>query len=186
MPKAVKNLNDLINTDTYKQCFHDNYEGLHTYAFYILKDNEEARDIVQLAFVKLWQKRQDVDLAGAGRAYLYKSVYHLSLNVIRKKKVRQIHRNNVLVNATDACYENSMEIKEVSDRIRTAIEMLPPKCREIFCKSRFGEMKYAEISDELHISVKTVEAQIGKALKILRESLSDIVTVLILISALFK
>ena len=73
----------------------------------------------------------------------------------------------------------------MSDRIRTAIEILPPKCREIFCKSRFEGMKYAEISDELHISIKTVEAQIGKALKILRESLSDIITVLILISALF-
>jgi RNA polymerase sigma-70 factor (ECF subfamily) len=186
MPKAVNNLNNLINTDVYKQCFLDNYEGLHSYAFNILKDNEEARDIVQLAFVKLWQKRQEVDLVGAGRAYLYKSVYHLSLNVIRSRKVRYKYRNNVLVNTTDACYDNIMEIKEVSDRIRAAIEVLPPKCREIFCKSRFEEMKYVEISEELHISVKTVEAQIGKALKILRESLSDIITVLILISALFK
>lgn len=185
MSKAVKNLNDLINTDIYKQCYHDNYEGLHAYAFTILKDNEDARDIVQLAFVKLWQKKHEVDLAGAGKAYLYKSVYHLSLNLIRNKKVRYNYRNKVLANTNDACYDNIMEIKEVSDRIRTAIEILPPKCREIFCKSRFEGMKYAEISDELHISIKTVEAQIGKALKILRESLSDIITVLILISALF-
>jgi RNA polymerase sigma-70 factor (ECF subfamily) len=71
------------------------------------------------------------------------------------------------------------EEKEIRNRIHRAIETLPPRCKEVFCKSRFEGKKYSEIANELSISVKTVEVQMGKALKILRKTLADIITTII-------
>jgi len=71
------------------------------------------------------------------------------------------------------------EEREIRNRIYQAIETLPPRCKEVFCKSRLEGKKYSEIASELSISVKTVEVQMGKALKILREILADIITTLI-------
>ncbi len=81
--------------------------------------------------------------------------------------------------------DNEWKTGEVNNRISAAIDALPPKCREVFCKSRFEEEKYAEIATALNISVKTVESADGKV-KILRELLANIITILIFLIAYFK
>ncbi|WP_186774467.1 RNA polymerase sigma-70 factor [Chitinophaga pinensis] len=183
-------MNKLINPqsakDIYRQCFHDNFERLHRYAFTLLQDNEEARDVVQQAFIKLWQKRDEINLELAGRSYLYTTVQRLCINIYRHNKVRRHYKDSVLATHQEEYTDHQLENREISNRISAAMDALPPKCREIFCKSRFEEKKYAEIAAELNISVKTVEVQMGKALKIMREQLADIITISIILIAYFK
>jgi RNA polymerase sigma-70 factor (ECF subfamily) len=183
-------LNKLINPqsakDVYKQCFQDNFERLHRYAFTLLQDNEEARDVVQLAFVKLWQKWEMVKLEEAGRAYLYTTVKRECYNIFRSKKVRRGYASTVLATHQEEYTDDRMENREVHNRIHAAIEVLPLKCREVFFKSRFEEKKYAEIAAELNISVKTVEVHMSKALKIMREQLADLITISIILIAYFN
>jgi RNA polymerase sigma-70 factor, ECF subfamily len=139
-----------------------------------VKDNEEAEDIVQIVFVKLWEKRNQVNIGQSGQSYLYKSVYHLCLNSIRDKKVKATYTEKFPA-PTAALINNNTDEKETNNRIINAIETLPPKCKEIFVKNRNEGKRYAEIAGELNISVKTVEAQMGKALKILRNLLADLI-----------
>jgi RNA polymerase sigma-70 factor (ECF subfamily) len=166
--------------DTFKQYFEEYFEKLYHYAFTIVRDNDEAKDIVQTAFVKLWEKRNEVNLFASAKSYLYTSVYHLSLNSIRNNRTRAQHRHK-LISTNSGIDANEAEERETRKRIQLAIDTLPEKCKEVFFKSRMEGKKYASIADELNISVKTVEAQIGKALKILREQLADLIVVLSII-----
>jgi RNA polymerase sigma-70 factor (ECF subfamily) len=159
----------------FKKTFDVYFDKLYRYAFTIVQDNSEAKDIVQSAFIKLWAKRNEVD---AERPYLYTTVYNLSLNAVRNRTVRARHLQYLgSLSETDRRYTS--EEKEIVKRINQVIEKLPPKCREIFQRNRFEGKKYAEIATELGISVKTVEAQMGKALKHLRENLSDLLMVML-------
>ncbi|MEP6950958.1 MAG: RNA polymerase sigma-70 factor [Ginsengibacter sp.] len=160
--------------ELFEECFHNYYDSLHRYAFTIVKDNEEAEDIVQIAFIKLWEKRNHVNIEQSGRFYLYKSVYHLCLNSIRDKKAGQKYVEK-FPKPMAAGVNDVTDERETNGRVINAIETLPPKCKEIFIKSRNEGKRYADIATELNISVKTVEAQIGKALKILRNLLADLI-----------
>jgi RNA polymerase sigma-70 factor (ECF subfamily) len=170
----------------FERCFHETYEGLHRYAYSIVKDNEEARDIVQRVFIKFWEKQDTLNVQQSARVYLYTAVHNLCLNTIRDKKTRKRYIDHYTHSASNTTWESGAEEKELERRITTAIEALPPRCKEVFCKSRLEGKRYAEIAEELQISVKTVEVQMGKALKILRSLLADtITTILILIIRLF-
>ena len=171
----IKHAQDHIGLEeSYKQCFDQYFERLYGYSFTIVGDNAEAKDIVQSAFVKLWEKRNDVNWPAAVQSYLYTTVYRLSLNTIRNRKIREGHHQKI-VTTQQGEERNMAEEKERSTRIQQAIDDLPPRCKEIFYKSRMEGKKYAAIATELDISIKTVEAQIGKALKILREQLADLI-----------
>jgi RNA polymerase sigma-70 factor (ECF subfamily) len=165
----------------FRQCFHEYFDKLYSYAFTMVKNNAEAKDIVQTAYIKLWEKRNEVNLAVSARAYLYTTVYHLSLNTIRNRKIREGHHKQMM-HAVSAGHTNSAEEKETGTRITNLVNDLPPRCKEVFCKNRYEGKKYKEIADELGISIKTVEVQMGKALKFLRENLSDLLIITWLIS----
>jgi RNA polymerase sigma-70 factor (ECF subfamily) len=165
--------------ELYKQCFNLYFERLYHYAYTIVKENDAAKDIVQAAFIKLWEKRNGIDLENSAKSYLYTSVYNLSLNTIRNRNSREGHHQQM--RPVEFISEpNSAEQKEIRKRINEEIEKLPERCREVFYKSRMEGKKYAQIAEEMDISVKTVEGQIGKALKILRENLSDLATIFII------
>jgi RNA polymerase sigma-70 factor (ECF subfamily) len=163
----------------YKQCFHEYFGKLFGYAFTIVKDNAEAKDIVQSAFVKLWEKRGEINFPGAARAYLYTTVYHLALNTVRDRKIRERHHPDMAPAAHVDSIDTAQE-KEIKARIQHAIDALPPRCREVFCKSRLEGKKYSTIAAEMNISVKTVEVQMGKALKLLREQLAGLASICII------
>lgn len=165
-------------TAVVERYFQSHFEGLYRYAFTILKNNDEAKDAVQAVFVKLWEKRATINEQQSVQAYLYTSVYHYCLNVKRNEKVRTAYVQN---NQTIQHQFNDALISRENIKIITeALESLPPQCKLIFFKSRFEKMKYAEIAKEMDISIKTVEGQVGKALKILREKLSEVMVLFIL------
>ncbi|NSL85434.1 RNA polymerase sigma-70 factor [Chitinophaga solisilvae] len=161
-----------------ERAFHLYFEGLHRYAFTILKDNDEAKDAVQSVFLKLWEKRAGLDEQQSVKSYLYTAVYHYCLNIKRHEKVKDSYIS-ASSNVTGV-QEHALVSKETYQQILQHIEALSPQCRIIFCKSRFDGMKYAEIAAEMGLSVKTVEVQMGKALRILREKLSEFLVTLII------
>jgi RNA polymerase sigma-70 factor (ECF subfamily) len=164
--------NEARLTAVVEKYFQTCFEGLYRYAHSLLKNNDDARDAVQAVFVKLWEKRATIDEQQSVQAYLYTSVYHYCLNAKRNEKVRTAY---IQSNLTPQYQVNDPLIsRENINLITAALESLPPQCKLIFFKSRFEKKKYAEIATEMNLSVKTVEVQIGKALKILREKLSEV------------
>ena len=159
----------------FERLFKSHFKSLHCYAFTILKDNALAEDIVQNVFLKLWNNGVDTGFQASLSAYLYRAVYNESLNVIKHEKVKSNHRQFVLhrmKNETDNAAKKVLT-SDLEQKLRKALCGLPEQCRTIFQMSRFDELKYQEIADRLSISVKTVENQMGKALKLLRLKLID-------------
>jgi RNA polymerase sigma-70 factor (ECF subfamily) len=177
LEENIKN-NDKGLTAVVEKYFQAHFEGLYRYAFTILKNNDEAKDAVQAVFVKLWEKRAVIDEQQSVQAFLYTSVYNYCLNVIRNEKVRRAYIENH--RHTEQVFNDVLVSRENMNRITEALESLPPQCKLIFTKSRFEKKKYAEIAREMNLSVKTIEVQIGKALKILRERLSEVLILFIL------
>ncbi len=159
------------NEEAFNKAFDLYYSRLCFFADKILHDFDLSRSLVQQVFVDLWIKRDRL-LVTSLQAYLYNSIRNAALDVLKHKKVESRYlsslEQNESVVATDL-----MEEAELTDRINSAIQNLPEKCREIFLLCRFEGLKYAEIADRLNISVKTVEMQVGIALKRLRKELSD-------------
>ena len=150
------------------------YEPLCYYAAKFADgDLDEAEDIVQQCFVKLWEKHATLDISWSIKSYLYKAVHNACLNRIRhlqtKNRYQQFNAGQ-LENNHSFQDESSAELRA---RLQQAMDGLPPQCRNIFELSRFEELKYREIAELLNISIKTVETQMGKALRVLRFQLAD-------------
>ncbi|HJW29671.1 MAG TPA: RNA polymerase sigma-70 factor, partial [Saprospiraceae bacterium] len=143
-----------------------------------LRDRSKTEDVAQDLFAELWQKREQLTIHTSVAAYLRRMAVTRALNYIRDNKK---HNWDELDSSSDSPVQASvppsglMEIEEseLSARIQKAITLLPEKCRIVFLMSRMEEMSYAEIAGSLGISTKTVENQIGKALKLIRKDIAD-------------
>ena len=156
----------------FEESFNQFFDSLHRYAFTLLKNSEQASDAVQTVFIKWWEAKTLVGNLAEARKYLFTAVYRSSLNVIRNEKVKQSHAVIYFQEQeNETKFQDTTELEELDLKIKLAIESLPPQCRAIFYKSRFEEKKYAEIATDMNLSVKTIEVQMGKALKLLREKL---------------
>lgn len=167
---------------TFEQVFKTHFKRLHSYAFTILRDEVEAEEIVQQVFFKLWDRNENLSLTGSVSAYLYRAVHNESLNYIKHQKVRSNHKLHVAYSMKNEVEHPAKKVMtgELEKKIHSALNELPEQCRTIFQLSRFDELKYREIADKLGISVKTVENQMGKALKLLREKLVDFLIFILL------
>ncbi|MCY1517904.1 ECF RNA polymerase sigma factor SigL [compost metagenome] len=164
-----------ISDKVFEQLFRTHYAALRRYAAVILKDEEEAEEIVQQLFLRCWERRELLTSPTSVKAYLYKCVYHDSLNFLKHQRVKAKYQDHAYYQQQNAftAMGGKMELNELQQQIHRALNELPEQCRTIFQLSRFGELKYREIATELNISVKTVENQMSKALRILRHKLSD-------------
>lgn len=160
--------------------FRDYYKPLVRYGNTFLKDSDETEDVVQQVFVSLWEKRTQLDIHTSIRAVLYKSVQNACLNKIKHLKVRNAYAEDWKVTTVHEDASDSVQVNELNERIQLAMENMPEQCGRIFKMSRFEQLRYQEIADQLGLSVKTVENQMGKALKIIREELKDYLPLLIL------
>jgi RNA polymerase sigma-19 factor, ECF subfamily len=181
--------NDAIGTllaqkdeTAFEQVFKTYFKRLHAYAFTIIRDEMEAEEIVQQVFFKLWERNENLSLTGSVSAYLYRAVHNESLNYIKHQKVRSNHQMHVAYSMKNEVEHPAKKVmaSELEKKIHAALIELPEQCRTIFQMSRFDELKYREIADKLGISVKTVENQMGKALKLLREKLVDFLIFILL------
>ncbi len=140
-------------------------------------DFDSSKDIVHEVFTAFWQKIDSLPSDTNYKSYLYTAVRNKSFNYLRDQKKH--------LNIVDAEKEpapktsDGVEVKELSREIEYALNLLPEKCKEVFELSRFEELKYGQIAERLSISVKTVEGQMSKALRLLREHLKEFMTFLI-------
>ena len=172
----------LGNEPAFEAVFRQYYASLCQYARTFLHDWDDAEEAVQAVFLAVWEKRDSLEITVSLKSYLYRSVHNRCLNRIRHLSVQAEHREQAayeveMFQSPEAPMQ-SMIADELSDRLQEAIQRLPEQCRLIFSMSRFEEMKYQEIADQLGLSIKTVENQIGKALRILRTELADYLPVL--------
>ncbi len=161
------------DSDGLEQLFRDHYSALCRFAYQKVRDWEVAEDVVQDVFADLWRRRKQLQITTSLKSYLYTATKNRSLNHIQKEKRHsELQQTFVEQVAFTEPTEPEEETDELQGRIKTAIESLPPKCREVFELSRFEGMTYQEIADEMGIAKKTVENQMGKALGLLRTSLA--------------
>ena len=153
--------------------FRKYYPALCKSLYRILKDVSLAEDIVQEVFLKVWDKRHNLQLDEAFQGYLYRSCYNTALNFVKQQKPgRDVEITSVAAfSSQDA--DSTLQFLETEDQILQAIDSLPPKTRQVFSLSRFEELSYKEIAARLDISIKSVEKHMGIALQRLRESLKD-------------
>lgn len=159
--------------------FRKYFVRLCAFANKFLNDPEEANNIVQDVFVKVWEDHESIDPEDSLKAYIFKAVQNHSLNNLRRRKVESkytaVYRLVYLEQYELSGYESLLG-RELEENITTAIDKLPGECRKIFELSRIEGLKYREISETLNISTKTVEAQMSKALKLLRLELGNYLT----------
>lgn len=173
MQKTIE-ISPLTSVSAFESFFKSNYDTFCRFAFTLTQSKEEAEELVQASFVKIWEKKDELENASGIKTYLYNSIKNSFLNQQRHMGVRHNFANN----QTTEDHVNQSDF-DLNDQINIALDTLPEKCRLIFEKSKFEGMKYKEIADELGISVKTVENQMGKALKLMRAYLKDYLPIII-------
>jgi len=174
--KSTGNIMEL-DQGSFEKLFREYFPTLMAFAKKILVEEDDAREVVQQVFITIWEKRQEIDLSVSLKSYLFTSVHNRSLNMIRDRKKFSGAEVPDVPGKWDV--SNVIESMELEEKIMEVIGTLPEKCREVFELSRFDGLKYNEIADKLDISVKTVENQMSKALKILREKLLKYMSILL-------
>ena len=176
-----------LTQKAFEELFREHFTPLCAFARKYVNDVETAKEIVHDVFINLWNKRETIDLERKVKSYLFTSVHNRCLNYIRDNK--KFDQNITELDSIDVEEQvDSSEImmeNELEKKIHAVIDTIPEKCREIFLLNRFDGLKYTEIAEKLDISIKTVETQMSKALKILREQLKDYIKILIIGLLLF-
>lgn len=153
----------------FESIFKEHYNTLANYAYSILKNKQNAEDVVQDVFVKLWQKSPDVVSTPQVKFYLVTATKNNCISFLRKESGKTFVSPEDAQLHAHADEPAGKEHEDISLVINKALSALPPQCLAIFKLSRFGKLTYQQIADELGLSVKTVENQMGKALRIMRE-----------------
>lgn len=159
-----------INKVEFQSLFKTYYSPLCAFAHRILKNKSEAEEVVQQVFINIWDKRKQIKIDVSYQSYLHRAVRNTCLNHLKKERTRDKHESDSFegyFDQTDMRYSDPYLGKIISD----AIDTLPDRCKMIFELNRFEGMSYQQAADHLQLSIKTVENQIGKALKILRAEL---------------
>jgi RNA polymerase sigma-70 factor, ECF subfamily len=170
-----------VNRDlqSYEKLFRELFKPLCGFSMKYVGDLDEARNLVHEVFITVWEKYDTLPPDTNFRSYLFTSVRNRSLNYLRDKK-KHIALDHVVEN-TFSESDTTLEASELEKEIETAIHSLPEKCRQIFEMNRVEGLKYAEIADKLGLSIKTVEAQMSKALSVLRERLREFLILIVML-----
>lgn len=150
--------------------FEKHYQKLCSIAYNYLKDKDASKDVAQEVFINIWNKRKDLVDDPKAIYYLITSVKNNCISILRKRVNHLSINEEEVINSIKIDTTASQEYNEIDIYvfIENALTELPPKCAIIFKMSRYKSMTYMQIAENLNISVKTVENQMGKAIKIMR------------------
>lgn len=161
------------NPAAYTQLY-NKYTGiLYGHALNILKNREEAKDVVQELFTAIWTKRNEIPLTSNFSGYLFNALRNRVLNIIAKKKIESTYIGSLqlFIDSCDSITDHLVRENELKILIEQEIAKLPAKMKEIFELSRKSNLSHKEIASKLQISNKTVKNQVNNSLKILRAKL---------------
>lgn len=162
------------NEEAFELLFKGYYKPLVAYAFRFLNDLASAESVVQDVFLKFWQKREELYITSSLKSYLFRSVKNYCINRLEHNKIVSGYQKMVIEREyTRIDYGEFFIEVGLMEKINQAINELPEKRQHIFRLAREEGLKYKEIAHKLNISIKTVETQMGLALKQLRISLKD-------------
>jgi len=168
------------NERSFEFFFKRDYNSIVGFCMQFLGDLDKSKSIAQDSFIKLWQNKEKVNSYNGIKSFLYVAAKTGCLNVLRHKKIVNTYKDTKLnqlehqlkLDVLASMHSNSLMLTELETLINTSIEELPEKCKNVFIKKRIELKKNKEIAEELHISVKAVEANMTRALKKLRVKLS--------------
>lgn len=186
MENLNKHIFQSLDHTSFEMLFKSHFAGMCFFAQKYVKDFETAKEIVQDAFISLWEKRETIDMNRTVKSYLTTVIHNKCTNYLRDNRKFDQYILNIenLLEVPEYDGADSMVETELKLKIDLSIEELPEKCREIFMLSRYENLKYQEIADKLQISVKTVETQMSKALQHMRIRLAEFISVfLVLVSS---
>ncbi len=162
--------------NAFEALFRLHYRPLCAFAVQYVKDGDKAEDLVQDLFFRLWMDREKTNVTSSLKSYLFQAVRNRCLNAVKVQgRVRSL--NEEVDDGIEEDGRTEDEHAERAARVNAAIEALPEERRKVFKLSRHEGLKYHEIAERLGISIKTVENQMGKALRTLREELADLMPV---------
>ncbi len=163
------------NIDSFEIYFKFYYRRLCIYLRTIVQDKEVIEEIVQELFIHIWENRKSIDPYDNYRSYVYVSARNRVLNYFKgeKAKIRLLENLKYITKTSENNVEQTLNEKELSLAYNKSIDELPPKCREIFVLIKFNDLTYQEASKILGLSIKTIETQMGRALRRIRISLQE-------------
>ena len=172
------------DTRSFEQLFRKYYNPLYNYCVGIVAESEAGEDIVQDAFLYLWNNRDTINIKVSVKAYLYSSVRHGALQYLRKQLKERAHSPQ-LTEFVIYLQESEYSEEELADleKAKALLLELPEQCRNVFLMNCLDGKKYKQIADELNISVNTVKTHLSKAYRIFREKLQSKNAILLLIMA---
>jgi RNA polymerase sigma-70 factor, ECF subfamily len=160
----------------YERLFVKYYEPLCQFAFKFLNDMDLAEDIVQEFFYNFWKNKETFSLKLSLNSYLYQSIRNNSLHYLGHLAIRQKYAETIKSEINEQHFFTELDepgLNELNTVINETLKQLPERCSRIFSMNRFEGKKYKEIAEILSVSIKTVEADMGKALQVFRKSLKD-------------
>ncbi|MDX1665829.1 MAG: RNA polymerase sigma-70 factor [Saprospiraceae bacterium] len=155
--------------DAFRELFEDYYLQVCSYMYRYIRDRSTVKDLAQDVFLRFWDKRHQIEVHSSLGAYLRRMAINEALGYLRKnKRWSEEEPDHSSGGSTHNEAEARLALRNLQQQVREAIAELPLRCRTVFLLSRYEELTYAEIAEQMDISVKTVENQMGKALKHLR------------------
>lgn len=167
----------------FETLFKEWYIPMTRYAYSIMQDEEEAEDVVQRVFCRLWDKNTDIEIHTSIKSFFLRIVHNDCINKIRLKKIRSEHIKNISYDTQGfICEADKLVVEnEFEEKVAITLSKMTPKCRKAFELSRFQQLSYKEIAKEMNITISTVETHIVNALKLFREELKDYLVIFVLL-----
>jgi RNA polymerase sigma-70 factor (ECF subfamily) len=172
-------------------CAFDNlYEAyshkLYYFSLSILKSKEDAAEVVQNTYLKIWEKRKSIDSSHSFKSFLFTVAYHVAIDLLRERLKEKKYRENILAEASSSYnLEEALGFGDLLKHVEHIVNQLPPRKHEIYHLSRVDHLSYNEIAGQLNISVKTVENSLNYTMNFIKARLGKDSLVFLLYTALF-
>jgi len=163
------------------------FHKLYNFAFSILKSKEDAEEVVQNTFFKIWEKHRNIDSHYAFKSFLYTIAYHVTIDLLRER-LKERHFRDTIIEKSNSNYnlEEVIEYGDLLKHIEYIVKELPPRKNEIYQLSRVDHLSYSEIAEKLNISVKTVENSLNFSMNFIKKRFGKDSLVILIYAALFQ
>lgn len=163
------------DVEAFRMIYEAHSKSLYRFAFSYLKDSFEAEEIIQDVFLKVWEKREEVDNEKSFTSYLYRITVNKIFNELKHRVVKKKYEVYALKLDPESNHtpESSIQYKELNTKVEHLLTQLHEQQRRIFVMSRWKGLSNAEIAQDLSLSVRTVENQIYRASKFIKLHLKD-------------